>query len=68
MGMHQQRRHEAPSSTCIHTHRKALPWEPTNQQKQQGVGKGLEVVPAAGSAAQVCVHAGIADRSPVMIV
>ena len=41
-----------------------LPRQAALQQKQQGVRQRLQVVPPAGGAPQVGVHAGVANRAP----
>lgn len=45
----------------------ALPWEAALEEEHEGVGKGLQVVSPAASAAQVGMHAGVPDSAPEII-
>ncbi len=42
-------------------HLKALPGKAAAEKEDKGICKGLQIIPAAGDAAQVCMHTCIPD-------
>ena len=45
----------------VAAHLEALPGKAAAEQENKGVCKGLQVIPAAGDAAQMCMHTRIPD-------
>jgi hypothetical protein len=65
--LHTPQRTHPQTHPHTHPHLETLPGQPPLEQKQQRVGEGLEVVAAAGGAAQVRMHAGVPHRTAEVV-